>query len=95
MTNIQFAKLKIAQIDSNFLSKKLFEELLGEASFIDTDKNLNEFMTRVDVLSTISTEFGGANKDTVSGRKLIQVSNEAFDLYKKLKNYHYIQVINI
>ena len=80
-------KLKIAQLLSQQIDKSLLKEIESRASYVDTDKSLNECMTSVDCILNIATEAEGAGN--------IRLANLADELYKQVEKFNYIQIAKV
>jgi archaellum biogenesis ATPase FlaH len=74
--------LKVAQVPIHALSADTVKQLRQLASFVDTDKTLNEFFVSVDAINEI------ANDKTIN-------SKEINGLLSEVKNFHYVHLLAI
>lgn len=80
-------QLKIAQLLSQQIDKDLLKEIENRASYVDTDKSLNECMTSVDCLLNIANEAEGIGNT--------RLSNLADELYNQVSKFNYIQIAKV
>lgn len=74
--------LKIAQVPVSTLSKSTVAKLRTQASYIDVDTTLNEFLVSVDTIGEL------AKNET-------DIQQELNALFKEVANYQYVAVIAI
>lgn len=89
MKKFTIATLRVAQIDANEIHPHLLPELKREASFIDTDKTLNEFLVCASALDEIA--------ELATNRGEAHVANEAKAIAKRMakSNFAYLQIIEV
>jgi hypothetical protein len=90
--NYNIEKLSIAQIQEEQISASLVSELRARASYMDTDKSLNEFLTGTAELLNIITDWEG---EVFLNESLRDALTEANQLYKNIHRYNYLQVVKI
>jgi hypothetical protein len=85
MKKIEIEKLTIAQVTSEQISGTLIETLRTHADFVDTDRDLNEFMISTATILNIAQDY----KEIPHLDKL---GFEAGNLYDQVKDFNYLQI---